>query len=137
MAMGHHGPRLLILFGSETGNAQDVAERIAREALRRHFRPRMLAADAYEPPVRLSALLISSGEALPRACGDLCCKLTCELWTLHWQGHASSGSSAFSSPALPSCHPLCVLALRRRDCNRSSSWCSWLQRRGRERWLLI
>jgi len=42
---------LLILYGSETGNAQDVAEYIARESLRRHWRPRLLAADAYLPTV--------------------------------------------------------------------------------------
>lgn len=29
--------RLLVLYGSETGTAQDVAERVAREARRRHF----------------------------------------------------------------------------------------------------
>ena len=37
---------LLILYGSQTGNAQDVAELIAREAERRHYHPRVLAADA-------------------------------------------------------------------------------------------
>lgn len=38
---------LLILYGSQTGNAQDVAELIAREAERRHYHPRVLPADAY------------------------------------------------------------------------------------------
>jgi len=29
--------RIVILYGSETGTAQDVAERIERDAIRRHF----------------------------------------------------------------------------------------------------
>jgi len=71
-ATGKQAPRLLILFGSETGNAQDVAERIAREALRRHFRPRVLPADSYEPPVRLPRFP-QEGSLPPRAA--LCCAL--------------------------------------------------------------
>lgn len=38
---------LLVLYGSQTGNAQDVAELIGREATRRFFNPRVLPADAY------------------------------------------------------------------------------------------
>jgi sulfite reductase alpha subunit-like flavoprotein len=38
---------LLILYASQTGNAQDVAELIAREAERRYFQSRVLPADAY------------------------------------------------------------------------------------------
>ena len=38
---------LLILYASQTGNAQDVAELIGREAERRYFLPRVLPADAY------------------------------------------------------------------------------------------
>lgn len=38
---------LLILYGSQTGNAQDVAELIGREAARRHYEVRVIAADAY------------------------------------------------------------------------------------------
>eukprot|EP00898_Chlorokybus_atmophyticus_P000268 jgi/Chlat1/1241/Chrsp115S00755 len=41
--------KLTVLFGSQTGNAQDVAERVAREARRRHYAPRVLAMDAYNP----------------------------------------------------------------------------------------
>lgn len=66
----HEPQRLLILYGSETGNAQargapvqggnrwlmhhlqpplqDVAERIAREARRRHYNPSCSALDAYD-----------------------------------------------------------------------------------------
>lgn len=89
-------PSLLVLYGSQTGNAQvrlrarmcaaaarqphrsrparlhesapahcphtllpqDVAERIAREAARRHYRPRVMPADAY-----LSAVASLPGEA--------------------------------------------------------------------------
>lgn len=38
---------LLILYASQTGNAQDVAELIARESERRYYQPRVLPADAY------------------------------------------------------------------------------------------
>lgn len=38
---------LLILYASQTGNAQDVAELVARESERRYFQPRVLPADAY------------------------------------------------------------------------------------------
>ncbi|EFJ42595.1 hypothetical protein VOLCADRAFT_83643 [Volvox carteri f. nagariensis] len=39
---------LLILYGSQTGNAQDVAERIGREARLRLFSPRVVAMDSYD-----------------------------------------------------------------------------------------
>lgn len=39
--------RLLILFGSQTGTAQDVAEKLSREAKRRHFVTRVTALDSY------------------------------------------------------------------------------------------
>jgi len=48
VAMGDNLP-VLILYGSETGNAQDVAELIARESMRRHCQPRLLPADAFMP----------------------------------------------------------------------------------------
>ncbi|CAL1525891.1 unnamed protein product [Lymnaea stagnalis] len=38
---------LLVLYGSQTGTAHDVAERIVREAKRRHFSSRASAMDAY------------------------------------------------------------------------------------------
>ena len=37
---------LLILYGSQTGTAAEVAGRLAREARRRHFRARVCAMDA-------------------------------------------------------------------------------------------
>ena len=40
--------RLLVLYGSQTGTAQDVAERLKREARRRHVRCRILPMDNYE-----------------------------------------------------------------------------------------
>nr|XP_033817301.1 NADPH-dependent diflavin oxidoreductase 1 isoform X2 [Geotrypetes seraphini]XP_033817302.1 NADPH-dependent diflavin oxidoreductase 1 isoform X2 [Geotrypetes seraphini] len=39
--------RLLVLFGSQTGTAEDMAERIGREAKRRHFVCRIEALDNY------------------------------------------------------------------------------------------
>ncbi|GIL99953.1 hypothetical protein Vretimale_4988, partial [Volvox reticuliferus] len=39
---------LLILYGSQTGNAQDVAERVGREARLRLFIPRVLPMDSYD-----------------------------------------------------------------------------------------
>ncbi|CAG8570839.1 14662_t:CDS:10 [Cetraspora pellucida] len=39
---------LLILYGSQTGCAQDVAERISRQARRRHFKVRLHSMDDYE-----------------------------------------------------------------------------------------
>ncbi|WIA13190.1 hypothetical protein OEZ85_006782 [Tetradesmus obliquus] len=39
--------RLLILYGSQTGNAQDVAERVAREARLLLFAPSIMPMDAY------------------------------------------------------------------------------------------
>ena len=39
---------LLVLYGSETGNAHDVAERIAREATRRSYAATVRAMDAYD-----------------------------------------------------------------------------------------
>ena len=39
--------QLLILYGSQTGTAQDVAERIGREAKRRHFGTKVMSFDAY------------------------------------------------------------------------------------------
>ncbi|GMH41133.1 hypothetical protein BSKO_09043 [Bryopsis sp. KO-2023] len=38
---------MLILFGSETGNAEDVAETIGREARRRGLTPRVMSMDAF------------------------------------------------------------------------------------------
>ncbi|BFZ20446.1 hypothetical protein BsWGS_23485 [Bradybaena similaris] len=39
--------RLLVLYGSQTGTAQDVADRVVREAKRRHFSARAVALDSY------------------------------------------------------------------------------------------
>lgn len=45
-------PGLLVLFGSQTGTAEEVAERLGREARRRHLRCRVQALDSY-PVVNL------------------------------------------------------------------------------------
>ncbi|CAG5115516.1 unnamed protein product [Candidula unifasciata] len=39
--------RLLTLYGSQTGTAQDVADRVVREAKRRHFSAKSVAMDSY------------------------------------------------------------------------------------------
>ena len=55
--------KLLVLYGSQTGTAQDVAERIGREAKRRHFASRVAALDSYnvvsifEPPYQKTSNL--------------------------------------------------------------------------------
>ncbi|KAJ7526231.1 hypothetical protein O6H91_17G089100 [Diphasiastrum complanatum] len=41
--------RILVLYASQTGNAHDVAERIGREALRRHYHPVVLSMNCYHP----------------------------------------------------------------------------------------
>ena len=38
---------LLVLYGSQTGTAQDVAERIGREGKRRYFTVRVMPLDSY------------------------------------------------------------------------------------------
>ena len=40
--------RFLVLYGSQTGTAQDVAERIGREGKRRHFRIKVCSMDSYD-----------------------------------------------------------------------------------------
>eukprot|EP00038_Savillea_parva_P027602 m.60508 g.60508 ORF g.60508 m.60508 type:complete len:636 (+) comp7959_c0_seq1:250-2157(+) len=40
-------PGILVLYGSQTGTAEDVAERIGREARRRHIHARVVSMDAY------------------------------------------------------------------------------------------
>ncbi len=48
-SMEHYTDRnLLILFGSQTGTAQDIAERIGRDAKRRLYRVRVCSMDAYD-----------------------------------------------------------------------------------------
>ncbi|PIK49574.1 putative NADPH-dependent diflavin oxidoreductase 1 [Apostichopus japonicus] len=39
--------RLCILFGSQTGTAQDVSERLGRDARRRHFAVKLMPLDSY------------------------------------------------------------------------------------------
>uniref|UniRef100_A0A383VDI1 NADPH-dependent diflavin oxidoreductase 1 n=1 Tax=Tetradesmus obliquus TaxID=3088 RepID=A0A383VDI1_TETOB len=56
--------RLLILYGSQTGNAQDVAERVAREARLLLFAPSIMPMDAYPlqhlPDEKLVALVTAT-----------------------------------------------------------------------------
>lgn len=39
---------LLVLYGTQTGCAQEVAERIGREAKRRHFKTRVIGLGEYD-----------------------------------------------------------------------------------------
>jgi sulfite reductase alpha subunit-like flavoprotein len=51
---------LVILYGSETGCAQDVAENLGRQARRRHFKTKVMAMDDYDkviPPLHADLLL--------------------------------------------------------------------------------
>ena len=41
------GRQIAVLYGSETGTAREVAERIGREAKRRYFPARVIALDDY------------------------------------------------------------------------------------------
>lgn len=40
--------QVLVLYGSQTGTAQDTAERVGREGKRRRFRVRVVAMDSYD-----------------------------------------------------------------------------------------
>ncbi|XP_042193711.1 NADPH-dependent diflavin oxidoreductase 1 [Callorhinchus milii] len=62
--------KLLVLYGSQTGTAQDVAERIGREGKRRHFTCRVTALDhytladlIYEPLVMFVCSTTGQGES--------------------------------------------------------------------------
>jgi sulfite reductase alpha subunit-like flavoprotein len=48
---------LLILYGSETGTAQDVAETLWRDARRRRLQVRLMAMDDYEIQVSIGLVL--------------------------------------------------------------------------------
>lgn len=60
-------PRLLVLFGSQTGTAQDVSERLGREARRRRLGCLVQALDSY-PVVRAPWASVgrASGPGAPR-----------------------------------------------------------------------
>ncbi|XP_041098613.1 NADPH-dependent diflavin oxidoreductase 1 isoform X2 [Polyodon spathula] len=51
-------PTLLVLFGSQTGTAQDTAERIGRQAQRRRFHVRVEALDSYNVVSLISESLV-------------------------------------------------------------------------------
>ncbi|EJT49287.1 NADPH-ferrihemoprotein reductase [Trichosporon asahii var. asahii CBS 2479] len=60
----HHPDHVLILYASETGDAQDVAERVARAFRQRHRRALLLSMDAYNvadlPHEQLLVLITST-----------------------------------------------------------------------------
>ena len=45
--MGDAAPYINVLYGSQTGTAEDMAERIGRESRRRHLATRVVALDDY------------------------------------------------------------------------------------------
>ncbi|KAF5341537.1 hypothetical protein D9758_012557 [Tetrapyrgos nigripes] len=49
---------ILILYATETGNAQDVADRLARQCRRIHLRPRVLSMDEYPTTDLISESLV-------------------------------------------------------------------------------
>jgi sulfite reductase alpha subunit-like flavoprotein len=42
-------PNLVVFYGSQTGNAQDVAERIGREAAHQKLDATVISMDTYDP----------------------------------------------------------------------------------------
>ena len=46
--MGEEDQHLVVLYGSQTGTACDVAERVGREARRRHFKVKVMDLDSYQ-----------------------------------------------------------------------------------------
>ncbi|KAG1473984.1 hypothetical protein G6F56_000630 [Rhizopus delemar] len=49
---------LIILYGSETGCAQDVSENLARQARRRHFKAKVFAMDDYDKSLLIEEKLV-------------------------------------------------------------------------------
>ena len=47
------GVSVCVLYGSQTGTAQDTAERVGREGRRRHFRTRVMPMDSYDKVERV------------------------------------------------------------------------------------
>lgn len=44
-----HERRLTLLYATQTGNAQDLAESLARHAIRQHFATQCLSVEDYNP----------------------------------------------------------------------------------------
>ena len=53
------GRKISVLYGSQTGTAQEVAERIGREAKRRHLSASVLALDDYDVVSWINNLQVS------------------------------------------------------------------------------
>jgi sulfite reductase alpha subunit-like flavoprotein len=60
--------QLLILYASQTGSAQDVAEYIGREAWRRYFRARVIDIQDFDRVCFLSVLLLLSPSLMSSDC---------------------------------------------------------------------
>lgn len=53
------GRKISVLYGSQTGTAQEVAERVGREAKRRHLSASVLALDDYDVVSWINNLQVS------------------------------------------------------------------------------
>ena len=53
MEVRSEGRRVLVLYGSQTGTAEDVATSVWREARRLHFQATLSAMDAYDRVIML------------------------------------------------------------------------------------
>jgi sulfite reductase alpha subunit-like flavoprotein len=81
---------------------QDVAERIAREAKRRHFAPRVMAADAYpvtDLPAERLAVFVASTTGQART--TLACELVPSLLPAESFSHTLATESVLISGAFP------------------------------------
>ena len=57
--------KLLVLYGSQTGTAQDTAERVGRGGQRRHFKVKVQAMDSYNI---VSMLILMYGQSAAKTC---------------------------------------------------------------------
>jgi hypothetical protein len=127
LLMARHDRGLLILYGSETGTAEDVAELIGREAKRRLFNTRVMAMDTYARVhlityhffgisfTHAEDCSFTGQRRLPsatRTAGDLC-------GLHHWAGRPS-GEHEGPSSCFP-CSTFCLPACSTRHAGGSSS----------------
>ena len=87
--------KLLILFGSQTGTAQDVAEKLTKEAKRRHFSVKVMAMDSYS-----IVSIVTSTPSMENS--NLLAELLFVTLTIHllqwakWQGSCQTKANMFS-----------------------------------------
>lgn len=64
--------RILILYGSQTGTAQDVAEKFAREAKRRLLSTRVMPLDDYSVVCSCGIIIVYGGPMFAASVGNSC-----------------------------------------------------------------